>query len=203
MINNLQNTNFKSRILISRQDYLAKPLVELRKSGRSVDSPWTMQQAGFFCTEGFTDDIEDCTAGILKAKRGNEFYMFHFDPEEKFQNSWDKLEEGLSKVVDKLKNGNPNTPLEAFLVGSKLGYKNSVDQAWNLLGFLQERCVNVGAMLFQEQNGLSHLYYSLPNDEMTVFTKGLNPIKDMNDLEYKYSCIMQGNHQFEFRGNES
>lgn len=200
MINNAQNTNFKSRIVVSQTAYNALPLASLSKQGKVVDT-WTPKGAKFLKEDGFTSRIEDCTAGIIKAKGGDEFYMFHFDPKDKTENDWDKVEETLIAAQGRLRKANPNTPLEGFLVGAKIGYKSSVDQAWNLLNFLQDTGVKVSSLLLQAQNGVSNIHYSLPKDEMTIcFNTFMSP-RNEDELAYKFSHIEPDGDMFEFRGD--
>lgn len=200
MINNSQNTNFKSRIVVSQTAYNALPLASLCKQGKSVDI-WTAKGSKFLKEDGFTSRIEDCTAGIIKAKGGDEFYMFHFDPEEKTENDWDNVEKTLIAAQERLRKGNPRVPLEGLLVGAKVEYKSSVDQAWNLLNFLQGTGVKVSSLLFQAQNGVSNIHYSLPKDEMTLcFNTFMSP-QNEEELACKFSHIEPDGDIFEFRGD--
>lgn len=197
MINNLQNTNFKSRIVVSSKAYNAKPLEELYKCGKSVEGPWTLKEAKFLSDEGYTDGISTCVAGILKEKNGNNFYIFHFYPHDNV-NPWPKLKRGLRAAIKKLKNGNPKAQLEGIMIGGKNHFIESKRQADNLVRLLKKSRINMTELLLQPGYGISDFHYSLHKDEMTFHFNFLT--RSHKDLGEHFEKIdIKDSDTFEFR----
>lgn len=61
MINKNQNVNFGIRITISKKAYEDKPVEKLLEIGKSVDIPWTLNEAKFTRDEIVTKEIMQCT----------------------------------------------------------------------------------------------------------------------------------------------
>lgn len=222
MINTSQNTNFKSRIVVSSSAYQAKPLRELEKSGKLFGFPsFSLDEVKFLLNEGFTAEMRTCSAGTMKAKDGNEFFGFHFDahdpeyPWKKSYNAWHHLEKGLLDAQERIRGGVKNTQLRGFLFGaySAHDFENrdeSMEQAQNLVRFFQDTGVKFSALLGQRskkygagrEETVSHFHYSLPKDEYTVSFNKCSDVKTIEDLRKSFEIvILDEGDTFEFRGD--
>lgn len=183
-----------TKIIVSRKAYQQMPLEKLRQAGKSVEHPWTLRKSIFVRDEGFADDIKYCTAGLLKAKGGDEAYIFHLHPDNA-DNDWQTIEDGLMEVQQRLRKGNAGTVLKSFLVGARRkkdvqwpGSSNSKTSqlAGHLLHFFRRTDVETSAFLIQDPEVVSAFHYSLPKDEITLYTNSLElcskPIETLDGL---------------------
>lgn len=162
-----------------------------------VGYPYSLQESKFIQTEGYTERMLQCTAGLLKARGGDEAYIFHLHPDN-IHNNWQAVKDELTGVQERLKKQNPNTILEGFLVGAKarkdVEWPNPPNsktrqQANNLLKFFQQTGVEFSAFLIQAKDIVSCFHYSLLEDEITLYVNSLElckkPIKTLNGLYSK------------------
>lgn len=195
MLNNLQNTNFKSKIIVSKNCFNSKPLLELKQQGKYVGFPWTMEQAKFFNEEGYTDNVGVCTAGILKQKGGDKFFLFHLIP----SCDWEEVEKGLKGVCEAFKKTGKD--IESFLIGGWIYKDMGMEEGINIVNLFQNLGVKTTALFGQKNFGGSALHYSLPKDEATIIFNDCNTVTDVNELKKPFSKIILGDcDSFEFEG---
>lgn len=188
MISNSQNTNFGTKIVVSREAYDRKPLWFLRKFGKSVEFPWTMKESKFLKRQGFTSGAVTCTSGILKVKDGDEFYIFHINPDRK-ENSWSVVKNELVKAQERLKQGNKDVVLEGFLIGANPQFLKSIEYAQDMMRFFKETGVHFSALLGQK-TPYADLHYSQPKDTVTIAFPYCREVKDFSGLEKTFSHVV-------------
>ena len=159
--------SFGSLIQISQKAYHSAPLSRLYKSGKYIDSPWSIFDSKYF-TEGYTDDASYCTVGIIKNADGDGF-MFHLKPNQDINLVYNNLDIATKNLQ------RPRQNLTGLLVGGNASYKPSV----RLYGMLQEIFkllkVDYSALLGQKQASpkfpkipTSNLYYNGVDDRYAL-----------------------------------
>lgn len=199
------------KIVVSRKAYQQMPLEKLRQAGKSIEHPWTLKESIFVRDEGFTDDIKYCTAGLLRARGGDEAYLFHLHPDN-VDNTWQDIENELVAVQQRLRKGNANTILKNFMVGARRkkdvkwpGSANSKTSqlAGRLLHFFNRTDVETSALLIQDSEVVSAFHFSLPKDEITLYANSLElcskPIETLDGLYARR--IIAPNDEIEIRGD--
>lgn len=138
--------------------------------------------------------------------------MFHLHPDHE-ANIWSRVKAHLTQVQERLRNGNPNTALEGFLIGAKptksVNWPNITPsrtswQARNLFNFFKDSGVDFTALLIQKEETKSHLHYSLPNNEVTLWIEGPKMFqRKITKLEEIFSRIRtSSNDKRIFRGED-
>lgn len=165
---NIQSPNFGTKIILSRSEYLKRPIDKLYKPRTGVGYPWTMKEAKFL-EEGVSGGAEACTMGVLKAKGGKKGYLFHSTPE----NSFDEVKEAIIKAIKKLRP--KGQEIEGFLTGGNACAKKSPVQYTKLMELLDELKVSYTAILGQKtpivlnnSNPTVDMYMSVPKDEYVL-----------------------------------
>lgn len=197
MFNNLQNTNFGIKIIVSDLAYEKKPFSKLIEENKYINSPLTMQGAKFLGDEGFTDGAIICTAGFLKAKDGDEFFMFHLNPDNS-ENSWEKIKTGFLNAEKRLSCCGAKG-LEGFLIGADSSDKYGMGKADYIIDFFQKTRVKFSALIGQIYMPWANLHYSLPKNEATVTFHNCESVKNIKGLKRFFSKVIEGNNDiFEF-----
>lgn len=201
--------NFK--ITISKKAYDDKPVEKLIKMGKFVGSPWTLNEAKSTQDELVTTDIHQCAAVIL-AKAGEKAHVLHLHPDHKV-NAWDKVKEHLIQIQESLRGKDSNIKLEGLLFGGMLkrnvGWPNVTPsrtswQARQLCNFFRDTNVDFSAFLLQKEETISHLHYSFPNHEATIWIEGPKMFqRKLTQLQEIFSRIkISPSHQIIFRGED-
>lgn len=174
---NIQNTNFKSRIVVSSWAYREKPLYNLESMGKYVCGRWHINDAKTL-NEGFSDGAGPCTIGFLKAKGMKKGYLFHLDPTHLFSldsDDFGKLFEPIQKtitgVVENLRkqSGAEKPEVEGILTGGCLKFEDSILQYKKLMELFDNLKVGYSALLGQKRfTAGTNMHASVPKDEYTL-----------------------------------
>lgn len=196
MLNNLQNTNFGMKIIVTSEYNLFNKIWGLESQGKYVGSPWKMKDANFFNDEALTDGIGPCTAGFLKVKDGDRFFMFHLIP----TNPWKEVEDKIVAVYDELKKGKDT--MEGFLIGAVdyiNNYGNSILQANNLSNLYKNLGIKFTALLGRYGCNSEILHYSLPENKISITLNKKHIPESVEELKSSFSKIIRGDGDgFEF-----
>ncbi len=180
MLSSIQNTNFKSNIILSSSIYQSKPLDSLKNVGKSVGSPWSMKQSKIL-DEGFSDSASICTMGFIKVKDAQKGYLFHSVPE----NDFEDVELAIKEEADTLtkQSGIEKPQLEGILIGGEAEYKGSPIQYNKLMDLFDDMKIKYTAILGKKSSvGGMSIYTSAPKDEYVLEYFG-QVIKDQGSKE--------------------
>jgi len=192
---NASNISFGIGVIVSPREYYKKPLYELRNAGKYVGGPFTLKESRFLDSQGYTEGMRICSAGILTAPDSKEFYMFHLNPED-FDNAWYAVRLALKEAQKRIKEG-CKKPLEGFLLGANINNILSMGKAHNLINFFQGKGIKFSALLGQS-TGDAAFHYSLPKNEVTVKFDGVWGVKNIADLRENFATVIKGQNEFKF-----
>ncbi len=159
--------SFGSLIQISQRAYNAAPLRRLYRSGKYIDSPWSIFDSKYF-KEGYTDDASFCSAGVIKNSDGDGF-MFHLKPNQDLNLVYENLEIATENLQ------RPRQKLTGLLVGGNVDYKPSVRLYEMLQEIFKQLKIDYSALLGQKQASpkfpkipTSNLYYNGVDDRYAL-----------------------------------
>lgn len=183
MLNNLQNTNFKSNIILSSSVYRSKPLDFFNVYAKNtcyVGKPWTMSESKIL-KEGVSDLADVCTIGFLKIKGAQEGYLFHSIP----SNNFDIVKNYIKLTIDTFmkKSSLKNPQIEGILTGGAISSERSVNQYNKIMNLFDDLKISYSAILGRKSSeGVMNMYTSVPQDEYVLEHLGKN-IKDQGSKE--------------------
>lgn len=190
-LNLFKNPYFQSKIHVSNSEYNELNLKEKSRKKFCVDDPWSIYEAKYFDSWGFSDKASCCTIGVIKSNKKDKFFMFHLAPYCLGTEATDKIQE----VINTFKK-DQGAKITAFLTGGSEKLKSSKAAYEKIMSILDNSNVEYSAILGRKSKNLAFedggedLYFSLPKDEFILKCTGCNKkIQSEKNLKNSFDVV--------------
>lgn len=204
MINNLQNTNFGTKIVVSPYKCNKKQYFRLFGGEKYVAPSYSMQEpeAKFLRGEGISLGAVVCTIGLIKPKiikPDSEFFLCHVLPGVPIGAMKREITKGIADAQNKLRL--KASELSVFLIGAEESDPWSMATAGHFVDSFEKNGIEYSAMLGQKgKSPSSNLHYDVSPDIVTIDFVGMDGIKSFDGLNNSFDIkkLAQGD-TLEFR----